>query len=127
MDSNRRDRTVAARKPDAPGWPTARRPGQRRATPVGTSGHEDTLMSRKTERPLFGGNGRKWRAEWERRRLRNRVIRALTMAPRGGVAGDGSLSPKMSLSLNVEWYARDLHPWDSDLPVDRRAELFAAG
>jgi hypothetical protein len=49
------------------------------------------------------------------------------MAPRGGVAGDGSLSPKMSLSLNVEWYARDLHPWDSDLPVDRRAELFAAG
>jgi hypothetical protein len=29
--------------------------------------------------------------------------------------------------LKVEWYARDLHPWDRDLPVDRRAELFVAG
>ncbi len=32
----------------------------------------------------------------------------------------------MSLSLKVEWYARDLHPWDRDLPIERRAERFAA-
>ncbi len=83
-------------------------------------------MSRQTERPLFGGAGRAWRAEWERRRLRNRVTRALTMAPRGGVANDSSLLREMSLSLKVEWYARDLHPWDRDLPVERRAEVFTA-
>jgi hypothetical protein len=107
-----------------------RHSGQRPDVPASAmlhqSGHEDTPMSRKTERPTFGGTGRKWRAEWERRRLRNRVTKALTMAPRGGVASDGSLFPKMSLSLKVEWYARDLHPWDRDLPVERRAERFAA-
>jgi hypothetical protein len=48
------------------------------------------------------------------------------MAPRGGVANDVSLLREMSLSLRVEWYARDLHPWDRDLPVERRAELFTA-
>ena len=83
-------------------------------------------MSRKTEWALFGGASGTWRAEWERRRLRNRVTRALTMTPRGGVANDTSLLREMSLSLKVEWYARDLHPWDRDLPIERRAELFTA-
>jgi hypothetical protein len=83
-------------------------------------------MSRKAGRPPFGGTGRKWRAEWARRRLRKRVARALTMAPRGGVANDGTSLRTVSLSLEVEWYARDLHPWDRDLPVERRAELFSA-
>jgi hypothetical protein len=32
----------------------------------------------------------------------------------------------MSLALRLEWHARDIHPWDSDLPDDRRAELFTA-
>jgi hypothetical protein len=48
------------------------------------------------------------------------------MAPRGGVAHDTAVLREMSLSLKVEWYARDLHPWDRDLPVERRAELFTA-
>ena len=48
------------------------------------------------------------------------------MAPRGGVANDTSVLREMSLSLTVEWYARDLHPWDRDLPIERRAELFTA-
>jgi hypothetical protein len=26
--------------------------------------------------------------------------------------------------LRLEWHARDIHPWDCDLPADRRAELF---
>jgi hypothetical protein len=89
-------------------------------------GYEDAPMSRKTERPSFVGSGRRWRADWEQRRLRKRVAKALTMAPRGGIAGDGMLLRTMSLSLSVEWYARDLHPWDRDLPVERRAKLFAA-
>jgi hypothetical protein len=83
-------------------------------------------VSRKTDWALFGGASGTWRADWERRRLRNRVARALAMAPRGGVANDTSLLREMSLSLKVEWYARDLHPWDRDLPVERRAELFTA-
>jgi hypothetical protein len=29
--------------------------------------------------------------------------------------------------LNVEWHARDAHPWDCDLPIEQRAELFTAG
>jgi hypothetical protein len=88
--------------------------------------YKDALMSRKFDRPLIDGMGRTWKREWERRRLRNRVIKALTIAPRGGAAGDGLLLCKMSPSLNVEWYARDLHPWDRDLPIERRAERFTA-
>jgi hypothetical protein len=29
------------------------------------------------------------------------------------------------MSVRVEWFARDVHPWDSDLPEKRKAELFA--
>jgi hypothetical protein len=27
--------------------------------------------------------------------------------------------------LEIEWYARDLHPWDRDLPLERKATLVA--
>jgi hypothetical protein len=27
--------------------------------------------------------------------------------------------------LQLEWHARDLHPWDRDLPAPRQAELFS--
>jgi hypothetical protein len=83
-------------------------------------------LSRKTERRVFGGAGRRWRGAWERRRLRSRVLKTLTLAPRGGVASDGLLLRSTSVSLKVDWYARDVHPWDGDLPAERRAELFAA-
>jgi hypothetical protein len=85
------------------------------------------LLSFKTERSLFGGTGRKWGEGWERLQLRNRVIHALRLAPRGAVPRDSPLLQKMSVSLEVEWYARDVHPWDRDLPAERRAELFTAG
>lgn len=75
---------------------------------------------------MFGGIHQKWRGRWERRRLRNRVIKALTLAPRGAVPDDGPRVREMSLALRLEWHARDLHPWDCDLPADRRAELFTA-
>jgi hypothetical protein len=29
------------------------------------------------------------------------------------------------VGLRVEWFARDVHPWDRDLPERRKAELFA--
>jgi hypothetical protein len=76
--------------------------------------------------PLFGGVHRRWRSVWERRRLRHRVIKALTLAPRAAVPDDGPRLRKMSLALRLEWHARDIHPWDCDLPADRRAELFTA-
>ena len=75
---------------------------------------------------IFDGIQHKWRGRWERRRLRNRVIKALTLAPRGAVPDDGPRVREMSLALKLEWHARDLHPWDCDLPADRRAELFTA-
>jgi hypothetical protein len=75
---------------------------------------------------IFAGIHQRWRCRWERRRLRNRVIRALTLAPRGAVPDDGPRLREMSLALRLEWHARDLHPWDCDLPADRRAELFTA-
>jgi hypothetical protein len=93
---------------------------------MGRSGHRDTVLDRENERPLFGGIRRKWRGAWERRRLRNRVIKALTLAPRGAILDDRLRLRKMSLALTLEWYARDVHPWDRDLPDDRRAELFTA-
>jgi hypothetical protein len=30
----------------------------------------------------------------------------------------------ISTQLQVEWCARDVHPWDRDLPANRRNELF---
>ena len=75
---------------------------------------------------LFNAIHRKWRSGLERRRMRNRVIKALTLAPRAAVPDDGPRLRKMSLALRLEWYARDIHPWDGDLPAERRAELFTA-
>src|SRR5262249_20479259 len=60
----------------------------------------------------------------ERRRLRRRVDRALRLRPRGGCVDDRLVVKRISTRLEVEWCARDVHPWDRDLPVDRREELF---
>jgi hypothetical protein len=60
----------------------------------------------------------------ERRRLRKRVDRALRVLPRGGCADDRLIVKCISVGLRVEWWARDVHPWDRDLPVDERDELF---
>jgi hypothetical protein len=46
------------------------------------------------------------------------------LARRGAVANDWLQLRQTSLTLKVEWQARDVHPWDGDLPADRRAELF---
>jgi hypothetical protein len=60
----------------------------------------------------------------ERRRLLKRVERALRVPPRGGCAGDRLVLTRVSTQLQVEWCARDVHPWDRDLPVDQRDERF---
>lgn len=58
------------------------------------------------------------------RHLRGRVVRALAITPRGGVAHDFLQLSNFSAHLRVEWTARDVHPWDSDLPPGARAERF---
>jgi hypothetical protein len=60
----------------------------------------------------------------ERRRLHTRMKRALQLRPRGGCAQDHLTVTRISTQLEVEWCARDLHPWDRDLPAIRRNELF---
>jgi hypothetical protein len=60
----------------------------------------------------------------ERRRLHKRVTRALQLRPRGGCVDDRLTVNRISTELRVEWRARDVHPWDRDLPLDRRDDLF---
>lgn len=38
---------------------------------------------------------------------------------------DGLAIDRVAVELHVEWCARDVHPWDLDLPANRQAELFA--
>ena len=60
----------------------------------------------------------------ERRRLHGRVKRALQLHPRGGCVDDSLTVKDISNELRVEWCARDVHPWDRDLPAHQRDELF---
>jgi hypothetical protein len=60
----------------------------------------------------------------ERRRLHGRVKRALQLHPRGGCVDDSLTVKHISNELRVEWCARDVHPWDRDLPAHQRDELF---
>jgi hypothetical protein len=60
----------------------------------------------------------------ERRRLRGRVVRTLALKSRGAIFNDGLPLRKLANHLEVEWFAREPHPWDEDLPPERRAERF---
>jgi hypothetical protein len=67
---------------------------------------------------------KKWADLRERRRLRSRVTRALKLKPRGAAPNDGLPLTRLSTRLEVEWYAREVQPWDRDLPPERQARLF---
>lgn len=60
------------------------------------------------------------------RLFKGRVLKALALTPRGGVADDVLQLSNFAVRLTVEWIARDVHPWDSDLPSELRAEKFVA-
>jgi hypothetical protein len=56
------------------------------------------------------------------------VRRALALRPRGAISNDVLILNSLILSghcLKLEWRARDIHPWDSDLPPAQQAELFS--
>jgi hypothetical protein len=56
------------------------------------------------------------------------VRRALALQPRGAVPNDLLILDSLTLSgrcLKLEWRARNIHPWDRDLPPGEQAELFS--
>ncbi len=57
--------------------------------------------------------------------IKRRVAHALALTPRGAVPHDALVIKHLAVGLQIEWFARDTHPWDRDLPDSRRAELFA--
>jgi len=58
-------------------------------------------------------------------RIIRRTKQALALKPRGGIRNDVLVINRLAMRVRVEWFARDVHPWDSDLPERRKAELFA--
>ena len=58
-------------------------------------------------------------------RFRRRVVKALALHKRGEVRSDGLSLSCCRNRLEVAWHARDIHPWDRDLPPERAAQLFA--
>jgi hypothetical protein len=56
------------------------------------------------------------------------VRRALALRSRGAIAGDVLVLNSLCQAghrLRLEWHARDIHPWDRDLPNSQQAELFS--
>jgi hypothetical protein len=67
---------------------------------------------------------RKLRAARKLHRVRRALGSALALQRRGEIRSDG-LSPfSFSIRLSVSWRARDIHPWDRDLPEERIAPRF---
>jgi hypothetical protein len=58
-------------------------------------------------------------------RMTHEVTRSLRLQPRGAVAHDELRLGALSCRLRVECRARDVHPWDRDLPEHRQAQRFA--
>jgi hypothetical protein len=54
-------------------------------------------------------------------RYRWAVERALALHSRGEARRDGLKLTKLTNRLEIEWRARDVHPWDRDDPPERRA------
>jgi hypothetical protein len=53
-----------------------------------------------------------------RRRLKRQVRKALALHTRGEVRPDGLELKRCQNRLEIEWRARKVHPWDSDLSAD---------
>jgi len=62
-------------------------------------------------------------------RLQRLARKALALAPRGCVRNDVLVVSKVNKvsdqELQIEWWGRDVHPWDRDLPPSRQDELFS--
>jgi hypothetical protein len=67
---------------------------------------------------------RKLRPNRKRFRVGKALCNALALQRRGEARPDGLSSFSFSVRLTVNWRARDLHPWDRDMPEERRAPRF---
>ena len=57
-------------------------------------------------------------------RCRRNVRRALALHLRGEARRDGLTLLRVRNRLEIRWRSRDIHPWDSDVPPERRAQLY---
>ncbi|MGP8246065.1 MAG: hypothetical protein ACLQVN_16290 [Bryobacteraceae bacterium] len=57
-------------------------------------------------------------------RYRRAIERALALHLRGEVRNDGLKLKNVTTRLEIEWWARDIHPWDRDDPPQQRGSLF---
>src|SRR5580692_7274121 len=58
-------------------------------------------------------------------RYRRNITRALALQHRGEVRSDGLTPISVTTHLDIEWHARDIHPWDRErLSPAQRAEAF---
>jgi len=55
---------------------------------------------------------------------RRRIEHALALNLRGEVRNDGLKLNKVRNRLEIQWRAREIHPWDRDLPPEKRLPLF---
>jgi hypothetical protein len=58
------------------------------------------------------------------RLYRRNVYDALALQHRGEVRGDGLEITHITTQLEVEWWARELHPWDRFAPPEKAAVRF---
>ena len=54
-----------------------------------------------------------------------KVERALALNERGEVRSDGLEMTSAKTSLRIDWLAREIHPWDRDLPRETAERLFS--
>ena len=65
---------------------------------------------------------REW---WRRRGLARKVSKALGGESRPEAAHDHCTLQRCAVHLDLEWRARQIHPWDRDLSPERQARVFA--
>lgn len=52
------------------------------------------------------------------------LLHALALPARGGVPNDGLTLKRVRSRMEIEWKARDIHPWDRDAPREAQAQNF---
>jgi hypothetical protein len=70
------------------------------------------------------GAMRRWVRARSRLRWHHRITGALELEVRGAVAHDQLRVKRCATQLVIEWFARDVHPWDRDLAPEQQARRF---
>jgi hypothetical protein len=66
---------------------------------------------------------RKYLTRSKRHWYRRRLEYALALTGRGEVRRDGLRLDRIRSRLEIQWRARDIHPWDRDSPPEKRAQI----